>query len=84
VTDGLDIDARIRDRLEALRRTLNDPGLSDTMKAEELACAARRVAWLEGQRSWADPLNDALAGLAGSIGEHRKGLKAEMDRLDAR
>jgi hypothetical protein len=43
MTGGLDIDARIRDRLEALRRSLNDPGLSDTMKAEELACAARRV-----------------------------------------
>jgi hypothetical protein len=35
MTDGLDIDAQIRDRLEGLRRTLNDPGLSDAMKAEE-------------------------------------------------
>jgi hypothetical protein len=68
MTGGLDIDARIRDRLEALRRSLNDPGLSDTMKAEELACAARRVAWLEGQRSWADPLNGALVGLAAAPG----------------
>jgi hypothetical protein len=47
MTDGLDIDAQIRDRLDGLRRTLNDPGLSDAMKAEEVACAHARIEWLE-------------------------------------
>jgi hypothetical protein len=41
MTDGLDIDAQIRDRLDGLRRTLNDPGLSDAMKLEEFMSRPR-------------------------------------------
>jgi hypothetical protein len=53
----IDLDARIRDRLEALRRTLNDPGLSDAMKLEELACAHARIEFLDSVRPLADGLN---------------------------
>jgi hypothetical protein len=67
VTDGLDIDAQIRDRLEAVRRTLNDPGLSDAMKLEEFMCAHARVVWLEEQRPLADALN-LVADLAAMPG----------------
>jgi hypothetical protein len=67
MTDGLDIDARIRDRLDGLRRTLNDPGLSDAMKLEEFMSAHARVVWLEGQRPLADWLN-AVVDLAAAPG----------------
>jgi hypothetical protein len=67
MTDGLDIDGRIRDRLDGLRRTLNDPGLSDAMKAEEVACAHARIEFLEGQRPLADWLN-AVVDLAAMPG----------------
>jgi uncharacterized protein (DUF2461 family) len=67
MTDGLDIDAQIRDRLEALRRALNDPGLSDAMKLEEFMSAHSLVVWLEGQRPLADWLN-AVVDLAAAPG----------------
>jgi hypothetical protein len=63
MTDGLDIDARIRDRIEALRRTLNDPGLSDAMKLEEFHSAHARVMFLEEAKPLAESLN-VLAVLA--------------------
>jgi hypothetical protein len=47
VTDGLDIDAQIRDRLDGLRRVLNDPGLSDAMKLEEMHSVAKRITEIE-------------------------------------
>jgi hypothetical protein len=53
----IDLDARIRDRLDGLRRTLNDPGLSDAMKAKEVACAHARIEFLESARPLADSLN---------------------------
>jgi hypothetical protein len=67
MTDGLDIDARIRDRLDGLRRTLNDPGLSDAMKVEEVACAHARIEFLDAQRPFADALN-LVADLAAAPG----------------
>jgi hypothetical protein len=67
MTDGLDIDAQIRDRLEGLRRTLNDPGLSDAMKLEEFMSAHARVVWLESARPLADALN-VVADLAAAPG----------------
>jgi hypothetical protein len=67
MTDGLDLDAQIRDRLEALRRTLNDPGLSDAMTAEEVACAHARIEFLDAQRPLADALN-LVADLAATPG----------------
>jgi hypothetical protein len=57
MTDGLDLDAQIRDRLDGLRRTLNDPGLSDAMKLEEFMSAHARIEWLESARPLADSLN---------------------------
>jgi hypothetical protein len=67
MTDGLDIDARIRDRLDGLRRTLNDPGLSDAMKLEEFMSVHARVVWLEDQRPFADAVN-LIADLAAMPG----------------
>jgi hypothetical protein len=67
MTDGLDIDAQIRDRLEGLRRTLNDPGLSDAMKLEEFMSAHARVEWLESARPLAEALN-VVADLAAAPG----------------
>jgi hypothetical protein len=63
VTVGLDIDAQIRDRLDGLRRALNDPGLSDAMKLEEFMSAHARIEWLESARPLADALN-VVADLA--------------------
>jgi 23S rRNA U2552 (ribose-2'-O)-methylase RlmE/FtsJ len=67
MTDGLDIDAQIRDRLDGLRRTLNDPGLSDAMKTEEVACAHARIEFLDSVRPLADGLN-AVVDLAAAPG----------------
>jgi hypothetical protein len=67
MTDGLDIDAQIRDRLDGLRRVLNDPGLSDAMKLEEFMSAHARVVWLESARPLADALN-VVADLAAAPG----------------
>jgi hypothetical protein len=53
----IDLDAQIRDRLEGLRRVLNDPGLSDAMKLEEFMSAHARIEWLESARPLADSLN---------------------------
>jgi hypothetical protein len=63
----IDLDAQIRDRLEGLRRTLNDPGLSDAMKLEEFMSAHARVVFLEGQRPLADAVN-LIADLAAMPG----------------
>jgi hypothetical protein len=60
MTDGLDIDAQIRDRLDGLRRALNDPGLSDAMKLEEFMSAHARIVWLESARPLADGLNAVM------------------------
>jgi hypothetical protein len=53
----IDLDAQIRDRLDGLRRALNDPGLSDAMKLEEFMSAHARIEWLESARPLADSLN---------------------------
>jgi hypothetical protein len=67
----IDLDAQIRDRLDGLRRTLNDPGLSDAMKLEEFMSAHSWVVWLEGQRPLADWLN-AVADLAAMPGGNER------------
>jgi hypothetical protein len=67
MTGGLDIDTQIRDRLDGLRRTLNDPGLSDAMKLEEFMSAHARITFLESARPLADALN-VVADLAAAPG----------------
>ncbi len=63
MSDYFETDQRIRDRLEALTATLNDPGLSFETKLEELHCAVRRIEFLEETRSLAESMS-ALADLA--------------------
>jgi hypothetical protein len=67
----IDLDAQIRDRLEALRRVLNDPGLSDAMKLEEFMSAHARIEWLESARPLADSLNVLSDALVAPGGDER-------------
>lgn len=61
--DYFETHERIGDRLEALRRTLNDPNLSQEAKVEELFLATARIRYLEDTRPMALALS-AIADLA--------------------